>query len=285
MRKVLFVTGLYFLAMLTAGPCAQAVAAPTPRVTDRVLGDLYQKGDLDEMQRRAESGDVRAQHWMGLMLHNRARYDEAIHWYKRAVDQGDGRSANRIADFYQHGIGRPKDIKEAMNWHRKGAALGDFSSQLRYAAALRSGTVFARDEQEAFKWYAKAAQEPRFHPGYAYLPLAEMFEEGTAVPRDFKRAFALAKAAELTVDDSDSSSQDKARSIQTSTSVRMTPTEQRAADGLFQIIWPDLADRLERQSARATQLNWLVFILLTAVVGVVLRWTIKRYRRKALASD
>jgi TPR repeat protein len=221
------------------------------------------------MQRIAEQGDVRAQHWMGLMLHNRGYYDEAIRWYARALDNGDAKSASRIAFFYELGIGRPKDPLEALRWHRKGAALGDFTSRIRYAAALRSGTVLPRNEREAFGWYAKAASQRYYgHEGYAYLPVAEMLEEGIAVPRDLRRAYAFAKAAELTVDDSDTQSQGKARNLKLKLAARLEPDEMRDAEHLFQALRPDLAQR----PANRTGVAFLIVV-------AALVWIVRSFRR------
>jgi tetratricopeptide (TPR) repeat protein len=225
--------------MLAAGSIS--IASP---VSDQELASLWREADLPQMQLIAERGDLRAQYWMGLMLHNRGRFDEAIRWYTRAVDQGDGKSANRIAFFYEGGIGRPKDLKAAMDWHRKGATLGDFSSQIQYAYGLRSGTGLVRNEREAFRWYAKAATQHDYEQaGYAYLPVAEMYEEGTAVPRDLRRAYAFAKAAEPTLDDSDIQGQAKARALQARAATRLQPEDLRAAEQIFKELRPDLARR------------------------------------------
>lgn len=183
---------------------AQSLAAS---VSDQDLGEIWRQGDVVQMQKLAASGDVRAQHWLGLMLHNRGRHDESIQWYSRAVENGDGKSANRIAFFYEHGIGRPRDTRQALTWHRRGAELGNFESQLRYATALRDGGILDRDDTAAFKWFAKAAAQRGYEQrGYAYLPLAEMYEIGPAVaaissalmhmqkPRSARSTIAIAQA-------------------------------------------------------------------------------------------
>jgi TPR repeat protein len=128
------------------------------------------------------------------MLQNRGRYDEAIHWYARAADRGDGRSANSIA-FSTNTASVDRESQEAMAWHQRGAALGDFGSQIRYASALRTGTVFKRDERQAFRWLFQGGRtEQRLcSAGYAYLPLAEMYEQGIGAPRDLRRAYAFAR--------------------------------------------------------------------------------------------
>lgn len=215
---------------------AQSLAAS---VSDQDLGEIWRQGDVVQMQKLAASGDVRAQHWLGLMLHNRGRHDESIQWYSRAVENGDGKSANRIAFFYEHGIGRPRDTRQALTWHRRGAELGNFESQLRYATALRDGGILDRDDTAAFKWFAKAAAQRGYEQrGYAYLPLAEMYEIGSGGRRDLIRAYASAKAAERTVDDSDSSSQAKARSLRDRVAAQISHADRVSGDRLYRTLVP-----------------------------------------------
>lgn len=254
----------------------QSIAAS---VSDRDLAKIWQRGDVPQMQQLAEAGDVRAQHWMGIMLQNRGRFDEAIEWYARAVDQGDAKSANSIAFFYAHGIGRPKDPKEALAWHRKGAQLGDFWSQVSYAAALRSGDVLAQDHREAFKWYARAAAQRGYgQRGYAFLPLAEMYETGTGVPRDLSRAYAFAKAAELTVDDSDTANQSKARSLRERAAARLQPANLAAGEQLFEALVADAPGRGTRRSGLSTD-TLLLFSILGA--GILIWGWLRRAARQS----
>jgi len=247
------------LAML--GAASLAVAAP---VTDDDLHGLWRRGDLAGMERIAAAGDARAQAWMGLMLHNRGRYEEAIGWYARAVAQGDGRSAARIANFHERGIGRPRDMSEAVGWYRKGAALGHAESQARYASALRRGDVLPRDEAAAYRWYRAAARQQHAH---AYLPLAEMSAQGSGAPRDWQRAYALAKVAEHAVDDSDFENQERARALQAEAAARLQPHELRAAARRFAALRPDLAERLARREARWAAIVSTIAILAVAGIG------------------
>lgn len=230
------------------------------------------------MQLLAEKGDVRAQHWMGLMLHNRGKYDEAINWYSRAFENGDAKSANRIAFFFERGIGRPKDFNKALAWHRKGAQLGNFQSQIAYAAALRSGEVLPRDDRSSFQWYARAAAQRGVYAqnGYAYLPVAEMYEEGVGVPRDLGRAFAYAQAAELTVDSSDTESQENARLLRNKVATQLSPTELAAAERLYRNLASDALERRDQVSriwARRAWIagTWMVSLLAIGIMLLIIR--------------
>lgn len=269
-----FVTRLA-LAWFTITIAGQSIAAS---VSDRELAGIWQKGQIAQMQQLAEGGDVRAQHWLGLMLHNRGRYDEAIQWYARAVDQGDAKSANRIAFFFEHGIGRSKDAKQALAWHREAAALGDFGSQVTYADALRSGKVLDRNEQEAFRWYAEAAGQRRYaQRGYAYLPLAELYASGAGVARDLSRAYAFARAAELTLDDSDTANRQRARSLRKKAASLLSHAELARGERQFETLAADVLEARDQQRMVWTK-NALLFSLLAALLGmgiVLLKRTVR----------
>ncbi len=244
---------------------AQGLAAP---VTDDDLHRIWQRGALSEMQLLAEKGDVRAQHWMGLMLHNRGKYDEAIGWYSRAVENGDAKSAERIAFFYERGLGRSKDLDKALSWHLKGAQLGDFQSQIAYAAALRNGEVLARNEREAFRWYAKAAAQRGYSQrGYAYLPIAEMYARGAGVRRDLGRAYTYARAAELTVNESDARNKKEARTLYRAIRKRLSPEELANAKRLYNELVPDASDPLPG--------TWILSLLIVCFMSFVI-WKNRR---------
>lgn len=274
-----YLSRLAFTCLISFFLGAQCIAAP---VSESDLRGIWQRGDVLEMQMLAEKGDVRAQHWMGLMLHNRGRYDEAINWYSRAVENGDAKSADRIAFFYERGIGRPKDLKKALAWHRKGAQLGDFQSQIAYAAALRSGEVLTRDERESFRWYARAAaqRDEYSQRGYAYLPIAEMYEEGVGVSRDLGRAYAYAQAAELTVDSSDTKSQENARSIRSNVVARLSPAELAAAERLYRNLASDALDRRDRVSRIWARRAWIAGAWIVSILAIGFMLLIIRKNRR-----
>lgn len=274
-----YLSRLFLTCLISAFVGAQCLAAP---VSDSDLGRIYQRGDVLEMQLLAEKGDVRAQHWMGLMLHNRGRYDKAISWYSRALENGDAKSANRIAFFFEHGIGRPKDLNKALAWHRKGAQLGNFGSQIAYAAALRSGEVLARDDRESFQWYAKAAAQRGIYAqnGYAYLPIAEMYEEGVGIPRNLGRAFAYAQAAELTVDSSDTASQENARSLRDKVAGRLSPAELAAAERLYRSLASGALDRQEQASRIWARRAWTAGAWMVSLLAIGMTLLIIRKNRR-----
>jgi TPR repeat protein len=209
------------------------------------------------MSRIADKGDVRAQRWMGLMLHNGGRYREAMSWYVRAVNQGDGYAAGQIADFHSHGIGVPEDRVEATKWLLRGALLGDSGSQRDYASALRSGEHVRADAGRAFAWYLSAAKQ---RDRYAYFPLAEMAAAGEGTERNLIRAYAFAKAAE---ESGDSSETARATNLKVDLRKKLTRPDIAQAEAQFAALRPDLVERRARRDQKQ-------FEILASVVGLLL---------------
>ena len=262
MRAVLRWLQIGSLVML--GWSSLALGAPP---SDLELRTLWKAGDLSEMTRVAESGDVRAQRWMALMLHNRGRYQEAIDWYSRAVDKGDGYAAGQIASFYEHGIGVPENKTEATKWLLKGALLGDRGSQRQYAFALRTGEHIRRDVEQAFAWYLSAARQ---RDPYAYLPLAEMTAVGEGTERDLIKAYAFSRAAEEAGDSSETA---PATDFKRNLGDKLTPSEIARAESYFAALRPDLVRRQAKGDQKVMEILALAVGLLLGglAIGIYLR--------------
>jgi hypothetical protein len=56
-------------------------------------------------------------------------YAEALHWYRKAADQGNANAQSAIGYAYYHGLGVSRDNAEALRWYRKAADQGDEYAQ------------------------------------------------------------------------------------------------------------------------------------------------------------
>ena len=77
---------------------------------------------LTSLRQRAEAGDPKAQYELGFMYEygaGGAPRDpaEALKWYHRAAEQGEGGAESAIADMYFGGIGVTRDYSEAARWY------------------------------------------------------------------------------------------------------------------------------------------------------------------------
>src|SRR6185295_6454947 len=66
-------------------------------------------------------------------------YPEAVKWYTKGVQAGDGPSENQLAVMYEKGIGVPQDLNEAARLHQKAAEAGDAMGQANLGLHYLSG--------------------------------------------------------------------------------------------------------------------------------------------------
>ena len=143
------------------------------------------------------------------------------------------------------------------------------SISLAYAAALRSGEVLARDDRESFHvCESGSATRDYAQLGYAFLPIAKMYEEGVGVSRDLGQAYAYAQAAELTVDNSDTQSQESARSIRNNVVARLSPAKLAAAERLYRNLASDALDRRDRASQIWVRRAWTAGAWMLAILAI-----------------
>lgn len=86
------------------------------------VGQPQDSSNLNSLVQRAETGDLKAQLELGFRYEygtggaQRNPY-EAIRWYRKAADQGDGGARDRIAGIYFEGNGVQKDYAAAASWY------------------------------------------------------------------------------------------------------------------------------------------------------------------------
>jgi TPR repeat protein len=148
---------LLLAALFAAGTaCAQS---PARLAEQAARGDV---GALQQLEKRAASGDAQAEHFMGrLYLVGRGvPKDEAraVEWFRRAAAQGDAASAHNLGVIHERATGALRDRAEALKWYRLGAERGFARSQANLGQLLME-----EKDPEARGWIEKAAaqKEPR----------------------------------------------------------------------------------------------------------------------------
>ena len=142
-----------------------------------VLGDIYDRGDLNLEQ----------------------DYAEAMKWYLIASknDTTVGCSAwvrQRIGFMYYYGLGVTKDVEEAVNWYWRAALGGWTPSQLQLGVMLRDGKDVRRNYSESVQLFRMAAEDGDPN-GKNYL--GEMYEQGKGVLQNYLEAVKWYKDAAL----------------------------------------------------------------------------------------
>lgn len=81
--------------------------------------------------------------------------DEAIVWYRKAVEMGHGKSAKALGGIYYE----DKDESIAFEWYRKGAELGDSCCMRNLGFAYKYGKGgLTKDGEKAIEWYRRSAE-------------------------------------------------------------------------------------------------------------------------------
>lgn len=117
---------------------------------------------------------------------------DALRAIEDYVDIGYASAKHVMAELYlEGGLGEDgdADFQEAEKWYLDSAEQGDFIAQMDlYRLYLDGASGIRRNSAEAIRWLT-AASEQQYSP--ATYRLAEHYEKGQGVPRDYERAAEL----------------------------------------------------------------------------------------------
>lgn len=189
--------------------------------------EAYQRGEFitafKEWTLAAEEGDAQAQHGLGNIYEYGSGvpkdYSMALEWYKAAAEKAFAPAEYRLGRLYKfHLTDDPDNLAVAASWYRKAAAQGHAEAQLALAAMYFKGEGVPKDETEAWMLASDAADqgladaqellgyfytdplfgEPDYveaerlfrlaDTGLSNQSLAELYEDGREVPRDYSVA-------------------------------------------------------------------------------------------------
>ena len=105
-------------------------------------------------------------------------YVKAVHWYRKAANQGFVGAQNNLAAMYEQGLGVTKNKSEAARWYLKAAEQDNANAQHSVGRMYRDGEGVPRNLEEAAKWISKAAEQS--HQG-AFRDMGEMYWKGLGV--------------------------------------------------------------------------------------------------------
>ncbi len=113
-------------------------------------------------------------------------YREAVHWYRKAAEQGFAGAQNNLANMYEQGHGVTRDYAEAAQWYLKAAEQENSKAQHSLGRMYREGQGVPQDFSRAVTWFRKAAEKK--HP-MAFRDLGEMYWKGLGVSKDMVSAY------------------------------------------------------------------------------------------------
>ncbi|MBP5858871.1 sel1 repeat family protein [Marivibrio halodurans] len=193
------------LAALPSPASAHARPGPAPSGTVQLaqsyLGDrtLERAPDfvVERYRDRAESGDARAQFYLGLMAEQgliTGTPDDAAArgWFERAARHGYPPAQYKLGVMLEEGRGGPPDAKGAATNYRQAADSGMAEAQYNYALMMSQGRGLPQDIPTAIRWFERAALAGVVE---AQMALAEIHSVGVGVPIDPVEAWAWLKRA------------------------------------------------------------------------------------------
>jgi TPR repeat protein len=155
-------------------------------------------------QAAADQGHAQAQRNLGRMYESGRGVPQddgkALALYREAAAAGDASAQYKVGQFIEHGRGTPADPAAAVPFYRAAAQAGEVDAQLALAGLFRSAdNNVPEDPTRAAKWYGEAVTQlqaqARRGDLLAVERLADLYLDGTGVPKDAKRAAALYEAA------------------------------------------------------------------------------------------
>ncbi len=169
------------------------------------LGNLYRSGvgvprdpqkALHWYRRAAEQGHDAAQYELGVMYESglgaAPNLALAVVWIRQAAAQGLARAQNHLGRIYELGRGVQADFTAAAQWYGKAAAQGDPAGQANLGRLYLRGQGVRRNVARAAELLHQAAArrdpEALFHLGW-------MYEKGVGKPRDMRQAAVLYRQA------------------------------------------------------------------------------------------
>jgi len=173
----------------------------------------------------AEKGDVNAQLRVARRFLTKVEFErdaeQGVKWLTRAAQGGHPEAMEQLAALLRLGYDVPRDVPAALAWYRKAAETGRAGAQYWTGLMLLNGETEPRDGAGGEAWLRKAAEQD-YAPAQARLALellrrdaasaeavtlltdaaaqanavaqgtlARVYEQGKAVPQDYRKAAAL----------------------------------------------------------------------------------------------
>lgn len=203
-----------------------AESRPLPE-TEEELNALIKKAEAGDREAQCDLGcfyraqaDFKLEHFRNTILSGspnmRAPYNigekppffevveedrrNAFKWFQKSAEQGNADAVYNLSCCYERGEGTPRHLTKAREFLRKAAELGHLEAQYDLGMLYYHGVKepnsqtfeLAPNPTLAVTWLSKAAEQG---DTLAKFYLAQCYEEGTGVKKDFAKAFCWYKSA------------------------------------------------------------------------------------------
>lgn len=142
-----------------------------------------------ELSQAAQQGQGKAQYELANRLTAKPDYPEAMRWMKQAAGQNGplaadadirGKAALQVGNWYQAGLGEPKNPRQASGWWQRSAKLGNPDASYQLGLACRQQHQ-GKLVDECLSWFEQAAK--RDHAD-AQLVLGEWYAKQSGADAD-----------------------------------------------------------------------------------------------------
>lgn len=141
---------------------------------------------------KADQGNVKAQHALGLIHYNGLvgpeDRQEAEFWFLKAAENGYAESQYLLGIMYTgryEPSGFDSDYKKAFYWFEKAAEQNHAEAQMELGSAYERGVGVPQNYTLAIKWFLKSAEQGNDR---AQGSMGYMYSKGLGVPKDYKLA-------------------------------------------------------------------------------------------------
>lgn len=176
-----FVRAALCLALLVAPAALHAQQTDVSDVPPRLRASVaaYRAGDLiaaETTLRGLASSDPDAEAWLGVVLLDRGRTQEALQLLQHASDAGSAEGSHRLGLLFIQGApGVPRNDARARELFERAAAAGHIKAQINVGTLCFRGQGGPRDLVRARMWLEKAATTGN---PYALYALGRAMEDG-----------------------------------------------------------------------------------------------------------
>ena len=86
-------------------------------------------------------------------------YSQAVHWYRKAAEQGVAPAMFNVGVCHENGRGVPQDYCQALQWYRKAAEQGHANGMFKVGLCYSECRGVSLDYSLAVHWLQKAADQ------------------------------------------------------------------------------------------------------------------------------
>lgn len=144
----------------------------------------------EDLERLAESGDVHAQYFLGLLYRDGGLLlpdaEQAVHWLELAAKENLPAAQYALGKLYLSDDPEVHDVDDGLQWLERAAQNGNTDAAYRLGKEYLTGKFAPKDAVKAAEYLRYAADQN--HPWANYL-LGKLYLTGNGVPKDEEAAW------------------------------------------------------------------------------------------------